>query len=111
MKVFFVASGNKSVGCVSPFVQSQYDSLSREGLEMVLFPIRGKGWKAYARAILQLRKAIRSERPDVVHAHYSVCGIVATVAALCYRTKVVVSILGSFPHRNFKRRWVRFCIL
>ncbi|MBR1835604.1 MAG: glycosyltransferase family 4 protein [Bacteroidales bacterium] len=110
MKILFVASGNKSVGSVSPFVQSQYDSLCREGLEMILFPVRGKGWKAYARTIPQLRKIILQERPDVVHAHYSVCGILATLATLFSRTKVVVSILGSFPHRNFKRRWVRFCI-
>ena len=40
MKVIFVASGNKTVGTVSAFVRSQYESLKKEGLEMILFPIK-----------------------------------------------------------------------
>lgn len=110
MKVIFVASGNKSVGTVSAFVRSQYESLKREGLDMILFPIVGKGWKAYMRSIFQLRQLIREQHPDVVHAHYSVCGLVASISSLGFRTKVVVSILGSFPHKSFKLRWVRFFI-
>ena len=110
MKVIFVASGNKSVGTVSAFVQSQFESLRREGLDMVLFPVRGKGWRSYARAIRGLRSVVRKERPAIVHAHYSVCGVVATLAAMFTPAKVVVSILGSFPHNGFKLRWVRFCI-
>lgn len=110
MKVIFVASGNKSVGTVSAFVRSQFESLQQEGLDMILFPIRGKGWKSYSKAILQLRRLIRRERPDIVHAHYSVCGVAAALAACCSRSKVVVSILGSFPRKTFKRRWVRFFI-
>ncbi|MBQ6068554.1 MAG: glycosyltransferase [Bacteroidales bacterium] len=110
MKVIFVASGNKSVGTVSPFVRSQYESLRREGLDMLLFPVKGKGWKAYAKAIVQLHKLVRKERPEVVHAHYSVCGVVAALATCGTRSKVVVSILGSFPRPSFKLRWVRFFI-
>ena len=110
MKVVFVASGNKAVGTVSAFVGSQYESLRREGLDMVLFPIKGRGWKAYAKAIGSLRKLVRKERPDVVHAHYSVCGLVASLATCCTKTKVVVSILGSFPQPSFKKRWVSFFI-
>ena len=110
MKIVFVASGNKSVGTVSPFVHSQYESLVQEGLDMVLFPIIGKGWKSYVKGILQLRKLIRKECPDVVHAHYSVCGVVAAIACLGTRSKTMVSILGSFPRNTFKLHWVRFFI-
>lgn len=110
MKVIFVASGNKSVGTVSAFVRSQYESLKREGLDMILFPIVGKGWKSYLRAIFQLRRLIRNQHPDVLHAHYSVCGLVASISSLGFRSKVIVSILGSFPRKSFKLRWVRFCI-
>ena len=109
-KVIFVASGNKMIGTVSAFVRSQYESLQRVGLEMTLFPVKGKGWKSYAKAIFRLRRLVAKERPDVVHAHYSVCGIVAALATCCTHTKVVVSILGSFPQPSFKSRWVRFCI-
>lgn len=109
MKVVFVASGNKKYG-VSSFVASQFESLKAEGLEMILFPITGKGWRSYANAIKQLRRLIKQEKPDIIHAHYSVCGHVAFLASLFTKTKVVVSILGSFPEKNFKFRLVRFCI-
>ena len=65
MKVIFVASGNKRVGKVSAFVQSQYDSLVDEGLEMVLFPVVGKGLKGHLKAILSLRKVLKREKPDI----------------------------------------------
>ena len=110
MKVVFVASGNKTVGTVSAFVNSQFESLKQQGVDMHLFPIIGKGWKAYAQSIPQLRNLIKNERPDIVHAHYSICGVVAAMACVGLRTKVVVSILGSFPHKSFKLYWVRFFV-
>ncbi len=112
MKVIFVASGNKVVGKVSSFVQSQYDSLQAAGLDMILFPVVGHGVMAHMRAVKQLRALIRQEQPDVVHAHYSVCGHVAAMARflLQKKPKLVVSILGSFPTHSRKWRLVRFCI-
>ena len=110
MIVFFVASGNKAVGKVSAFVQSQFDSLKQEGLEMILFPVVGHGWKGYARNLFSLRRLIKKEKPDVVHAHYSSCGYLASLASLGLKTKVVVSILGSFPRKNKKLRLVRFFV-
>lgn len=112
MKVIFVASGNKAVGKVSSFVQSQYDSLQAAGLDMILFPVVGHGAIAHLRAAIELRRMIRKEQPDVVHAHYSVCGHVAAMARVLLqrKPKLVVSILGSFPTHSRKWRLVRFCI-
>lgn len=113
MKVIFVASGNKKGGSnVSAFVQSQYDSLKKEGLEMRLVGTEGKGAKAYLRAAWKLRKMIREFRPDVVHGHYSLCGWVANMACLglCHKPKIVVSILGSFPTKGKKWKLVRWSI-
>ena len=113
MKVLFVASGNKKgAGQVNSFVQSQYDSLKAEGLEMVLFPIVGKGWRGYAKAVFALRKLVKLEKPDIIHAHYSTCGFVASLATMCMRDKpkIVVSILGSFPTLNAKWRRVKWAI-
>lgn len=113
MKVLFVASGNKKgAGQVNSFVQSQYDSLKAEGLEMVLFPVVGHGAMAHLRAAWQLRKIVRREKPDVIHAHYSIYGYVAAIACfgLSKRPKIVVSLLGSFPRRDKKWRLVRFCV-
>lgn len=111
-KVLFVASGNKAVGQVNSFVRSQYESLEKEGLEMRLFPVVGHGAKGYAKAIFALRKVVRQERPDIIHAHYSVCGHVAWLACLGlqHKPKIVVSILGSFPTRNRKWKLVRYCV-
>lgn len=112
MKVLFVASGNKKVGEVSSFVQSQYDSLTAEGLDMTLFPVKGKGWRGYAKAVFSLRKLLKQEKPDIIHAHYSICGFVASLATIgmLRKPKIVVSILGSFPTRNNKWKMVRWSI-
>lgn len=110
MKVLFVASGNKKVGTVNAFVRSQYDSLSKEGVEMLLYPVVGQGLRGYMKHYLALRKLIKNERPDIVHAHYSTCGYLATMASLGLNNKVVVSILGSFPRENMKCRIVRFFV-
>ena len=110
MKVIFVASGNKSVGSVSAFVQSQFKSLKEKGLDMILFPVVGHGIKAHLRAAHNLRIVIRKEKPNIVHAHYSICGYVAALSTLFLKPKVVVSILGSFPKKKLKLRVVRFFI-
>lgn len=110
MKVIFVASGNKAVGTVSSFVQSQYDSLADQGLKMILFPVVGRGVKGYLKHLFALRRLIREERPDIVHAHYSVCGYLASLASLGMKNKVVVSLLGSFPRETKKLKRVRRCV-
>ena len=110
MKVIFVASGNKAVGTVSAFVRSQYDSLAKEGVEMVLFPVVGHGLSGYMKNLGALRSLIKSEKPDIVHAHYSTCGYLASMASLGLKNKVVVSLLGSFPQKGKKYKLVKYCI-
>ena len=110
MKVLFVASGNKTVGKVSAFVQSQYDSLVREGVGMLMYPVVGHGPGGYLKHWATLRRLIRREKPDIVHAHYSTCGYLASLAAFGTRAKVVVSLLGSFPVRNYRYQLVRFFV-
>ena len=112
MKVLFIASGNKQVGTVSSFVRSQYESLREEGLDMMLFPVVGHGWRSYARAIYKVRQMVKKDRPDIIHAHYTTCGFVASLATLfmLHRPKIAVSILGSFPTHSAKRRRVRWAV-
>ena len=110
MKVLFVASGNKAVGTVSAFVRSQFDSLCDGGVDMIMFPVVGRGWKGYFKQLLALRRVIRREKPDIIHAHYSACGYLASLASFGLKSKVVVSILGSFPRKSRKLKLVRWCI-
>lgn len=112
MKVLFIASGNKFGNTVSSFVRSQYESLEAAGLDMLLYPVTGHGWKAYLRAVFAVRRLIRKEKPDIIHAHYTTCGFVASLATMGMRRrpKIMVSVLGSFPTRNAKWRRVRWAV-
>ena len=112
MKVLFVSSGNKAVGKCSSFVQSQYDSLVAEGLDMQLYPVVGHGAKSFFKHLRALRRTIKTWRPDVVHAHYSTFGILVSLSmmGMCHKPKIVVSILGSFPTHSVKWRYVRFFV-
>lgn len=91
MKVLFVHSGNSERFPVSPFLRSQAESLVAAGVEVEYFPVKGHGL-GYLRNVRPLRAAIRAQKPDVVHAHYSLCG---WVAVLAFSGKpVVVSLMG-----------------
>ncbi len=91
MKILFVASGNSKSG-VSPIVKAQADSLIKQGIELSLFTIKGKGIKGYLSNIRSLKKTIIQLKPDIVHAHYS---LTAFVASLSSKKRIVVSLMGS----------------
>jgi glycosyltransferase involved in cell wall biosynthesis len=44
------------------------------------FPIVGKGISGYLKAIPQLRRKIQEFQPDVIHAHYGLCCLLANLA-------------------------------
>ena len=50
MKILFVSSGNTKFG-ISPFIKSQGESLIKEGANVQYFKVKGKGYKAYLKAI------------------------------------------------------------
>lgn len=91
MKVLLVHSGN-AVGGDSArytFVQEQGRSLEQLGCEVEYFAVVGKGMRGYLRNVKPLRKKMQEWKPDVVHAHFGLCGMVAVLAA---RKKVPVVI-------------------
>jgi teichuronic acid biosynthesis glycosyltransferase TuaC len=91
MNVLFVSSGNTKQG-ISPIIKNQGRSLIRQGIEVDFFTIRGKGFWSYFRHIFILRKYLRTNKFDVVHAHYS---LTAYVAALAGAKPLVSSLMGS----------------
>lgn len=95
MKVIFVASGNQKIESIAPFVQVQMDSLADKGVEISLYRVVGRGIKGYVTNTVQLRKILKREQPDIVHAHYSICGYLASIANFGLKSKVVVSLMGS----------------
>ncbi|MBD3316395.1 MAG: glycosyltransferase [Chitinivibrionales bacterium] len=90
MKVLFVRSGNNGI---DPITQNQGDSLVESGIKVVYFNIVGRGLAGYAANIPRLRKVIKTERPDLVHAHYYLSAFVAFLAGST--SPLVVSLMGS----------------
>ncbi len=98
MKVLFVHSGNSTRFPVSPFLASQAASLREKGVEVEYFPVVGKGF-GYLKNIGPLRRKIRTEVPDVIHAHYSLCGWVAVLAG--GGRPIVLSLMGDDAQGTF----------
>lgn len=91
MKILLVHSGNAVGGdsTLYTFVQEQGRSLELLGCEVAYYAIVGKGVRGYIRNVKPLRKKIQEWKPDVVHAHFGLCGMVTVLAT---RKKVPVVI-------------------
>lgn len=90
MKVLVVVSGNH--GQVAPFVAEQAEALRQAGCDVELFKVEGHGASGYLRNLRRLNDAIRQFQPDVLHAHYGLCGLLCT---LQHKVPVVVTYHGS----------------
>lgn len=102
MRILLVHSGNAVEGDSAryTFVQEQgralcalkderIRGLEDEGIEVEYFAVVGKGVRGYLSNMKPLKEKIREWKPDIVHAHYGLCGMVAVLAA---RKKVPVVI-------------------
>ncbi len=98
MKVLFVSSGNSHYGIV-PFIKSQGDSLKKEGVVLDFYTIKGKGIKGYVRNIQPLRKHIKENKYDIIHAHYGLIGLVCLLTFT--KVPIVLSVMGSDAYGNF----------
>lgn len=75
MKILIVCSVNK--GWVVPFIAEQAESLERNGHTVEWLKVDSNGWKGYWNKRKELKKKIESFRPDIIHAHYGLCGLLA----------------------------------
>ena len=90
MRVLIVAR-NKN-GKYAPFVTEQMAALEWLGVECHYFPVKNKGIGGYLKSLPSLRKAIREYQPDIVHAHYGLCGLLANLQR---KVSVVTTYHGS----------------
>lgn len=97
MKVLFVSSGNLEAG-ISPIVLRQGESLKKNGIDLDYFTIVEKGTKGYLKNIPRLNKFIGTNNYDLIHAHYSLSAIVASLSC---RLPLVVSLMGSDAYTSF----------
>ncbi len=103
MRVLFISSGNSKDG-ISPIVKNQGESLRRAGISIDYFTIKGKGIKGYLKAIPTVRAYLKENRYDIIHAHYWLSAIVASLAGA---NRMVVSLMGDDVKA---KRWFRWII-
>lgn len=80
MKVLVVASDKQ--GHFAPFIEEQMAALEARGIEVLRYGIIGKGIIGYLHELPALRRAIRQHRPDLIHAHYGLSGLLANLQRL-----------------------------
>lgn len=77
IKVLIVASDKG--GKFAPFIEEQIAALEDYGVVIVRYPVTRKGIIGYLREVPSLRSMIKSERPNVVHAHFGLSGLLANL--------------------------------
>lgn len=75
MRILIVSSGNS--GQLAPFVKEQTDALNKFRIEFGFYNITGKGTLGYLLNLRSLWKFKRTFKPDIIHAHYGLSGLLA----------------------------------
>ena len=105
MKILFVSSGNTKFG-ISPFVKSQGESIKKQGADVQYFLVKGKGFMAYLNAIKDLKSVLMKNDFDLLHAHYTFCGLLAILARP--NIPIILSLMGDdaygTPNHNGKTK-------
>jgi glycosyltransferase involved in cell wall biosynthesis len=76
MKLLIVHSGNAVQGDSQryTFVREQGEQLRALGIDVTYFAIVGKGAMGYLRNYKRLMETIKTYQPDLIHAHFGLCG-------------------------------------
>lgn len=90
MKILFVRSANSGI---DPISTNQGESLKNSGVEVEYFDLVGKGLLGYLKNIPLLRRRILDSKPDIIHAHYSLCGYISVLTFT--KKPVICSLMGS----------------
>jgi len=105
MKILIIASDKG--GRFAPFIEEQIVALEACGMKIVRYGIQGKGMWGYLRELPALRRLIRAERPDIVHAHYGLSGLLANLQRL---VPVVTTYHGSDINKPNIRRFSKIAM-
>ena len=93
MKILIVA--NQNTGKMSPFVVEQMAALRKEGCVVDTYGVVGHGVLGYLKNLPALKEKIKECKPDIVHAHYGLSGLLATLQK---DVPVVITYHGSDIH-------------
>ncbi|MBK9097312.1 MAG: glycosyltransferase family 4 protein [bacterium] len=96
MKVLIVVSGNIeefNMQLHHAFVHEQIASIKENfNLEFDIYQIKGKGITGYLKNLSSLKKHIGSCKPDIVHAHFGLSGLLAVMQR---KVPVIITFHGS----------------
>lgn len=93
MRILFVANHNP--GFFSPFVLEQAEALRKKGVEIDFYGVEGKGAIGYLSNFTALKQKIHTYHPQLIHAHYGLCGLLANLQR---EVPVVTTFHGSDIH-------------
>ena len=99
MRVLIVARFKKNK--FAPFVSEQVEALNKSRVECRYFPVRTRGIAGYFRQVPALHRAVREFKPEIVHAHYGLCGLLANLQRT---VPVVTTYHGSDINNSSVRR-------
>lgn len=96
MKILYIVAvlPTKEKPWVQPFVKSQIESIKNLGIDVEILNLTasfGEGWQKYMKGVFRLRDTLRNNEFDLIHAHYSYCGMVGLFQN---RLPLVVSLMG-----------------
>jgi len=99
MRILFVYSGNSNSS--DTFIIEQLNALKEKEIEIHCYQIKGKGLFRYLKSITPLRNEIVLIRPEIIHAHYGLTGLLCHLAHR--KTPIITTFHGSDIHIS----WVR----
>lgn len=77
MRILFISS--EVEGKPTSYVEEQGESLRKLGLEVKYFLVYRKGIVGYLKSFKKLCFEIKKYKPNVIHAHYGLCGLLANL--------------------------------
>jgi glycosyltransferase involved in cell wall biosynthesis len=93
---------------VSPFVQEQVESIKKLGVEFEYYNVQGKGISGYLENVKPLRYKLRTYKPDMIHAHYGLSGLLSLLVK--GKKPLITTFHGNdintlHPLNNLKTNW------
>jgi glycosyltransferase involved in cell wall biosynthesis len=99
MKVLFVCSGNAKSFDIVPFIKEQGESLKKLGVDVAYYQIKGKGLQGYLKSGFKLRKYLKTNHYDLIHAHFTKSGCTAVIGV--HKIPVILSLMGSDAYGEY----------
>ena len=105
MKVLVICSKNS--GKIAPFILEQAESLINMGLIVDYYTVERKGIIGYIKCWKHMIKKIMVFKPDIIHAHYGLSGLLANLQR---KIPVVTTYHGSDINNDKVFRFSKICI-